>query len=417
MIVGKKIVFAPASGVMSHVVRCLVVGRVLKERGYEIIFAGLPRYLKDPSIVSPGELSYYPLPDFDTDEAMEALRSIKRPYTKETILNHIQEELRMFKELRPDLAVSDFRLTMYISARVAKVPLVSILNAHWLGKHFHGTYHAPDTHPIPLAMKRILGKRLADTSWIKVLNLIQRYKLSPYYSAFKRYHLKKKALIPELVVGEYNLILDTKLLGPTGDLPPNFLQVGPVIWSPDLPLPQWVKDLDRKRPIIYVTMGSTGHRDLFRMVFDTLRGSRYQVIMSTGGQIDLTKELIPEDFYIEKYLPGDKMMAITDCVICHGGNQTVYQAVMAGTPALVIATHIDQEWGGEMVDEHQAGMFLTMVKVMKDPSLLKRSVDRMFERLNVYRANMERLRADLAQYDPVIQAADGIENFLNGKVT
>ncbi|MCX5886354.1 MAG: glycosyltransferase [Proteobacteria bacterium] len=413
----KRIIFAPASGVISHVVRCLVIGRALKERGHEIIFAGLPRYLKDPSIVSPGELGYYPLPDFDTDEAMEALRSIKRPYTKETILNHIQEELKMFEELRPDLAVSDFRLTMYISARVAKVPLVSILNTHWVSQYFTGKYHAPDTHPIPLAMKKVLGKSLADASWIKVLNLLQRYKLAPYYHAFKQYHLEKKALIPELVVGDFNLILDTELLGPTRDLPANFLQSGPVIWSPDLPLPSWVKDLDRKRPVIYVTMGSSGHTDLFRMILDTFRGSPYQVIISTGGQIDLKKDEIPEGFYVEKYLPGEKIMEMADVVICHGGNQTVYQAVQAGTPAIIIATHLDQEWGGEMLEEHQAGIFLTIVKVMKDQSLLKKSVDGMFEKLDVFRANMGQLKADLARYDPVKQAADGIEQFLDGKVT
>lgn len=412
----KRVVFAPASGVISHVVRCLVVGRALKERGHEIIFAGLPRYLQDPSIVFPDELSYYPLPDFDPNEAMDALRSIRRPYTKETILSHIQAELRMFDVLRPDLAVSDFRLTMYISARVAKVPLVSILNARWVSQYFIGKYHAPDTHPIPLAMKNLLGKRLADALWMRVLNLIQRYKLSPYYYAFKKYQVKRKTFLPELLLGEYNLILDTELLGPTKDLPPNFLQVGPVIWSPHLPLPDWVKDLNRKRPIIYVTMGSSGHRDLFRMILETFRGSRYQVIMSTGGQIDLRKEEIPKGFYVEKYLPGDKIMEIADIVICHGGNQTVYQAVQAGTPALVIATHLDQEWGGEMLEENQAGIFLTIIRVTRNPSLLLQSVNRMFERLDFYRANMGRLKTDLGRYDPVNQAADGIESFLNGKV-
>jgi len=416
MIGRKKIVFAPASGVLSHVVRCLVVGRALKERGHEVIFAGLPKYLRDPHITSPQEFGYYFLPDFDADEVIEVLRSVKRRYTRETILRHIQVELKMLEELKPDLAVSDYRLTMYISARVAKVPLISFLNARWVSQYFAGKYHTPDTHPIPLVMKGILGKRLADALVIDVANVIQRYKLSPFYYAFKKYNLKKKALLPEIIVGEYNLILDTKLLGPTKDLPPNFLQVGPIIWSPDLPLPSWVKDLDRERPIIYVSMGSTGHKDLFRMIFDTFQGSTYQVIVNTGGQIDSKNEAIPKGFYVEKYLPGDKMMAITDCVICHGGSQTVYQAVKAGTPAIIIATHLDQEWGGEMIDENKAGIFLTIVRVLKDPTLLLKSVDRMFKNLNFYRANMERLKADLARYDPVNQVADGIEDFLNGKV-
>jgi UDP:flavonoid glycosyltransferase YjiC (YdhE family) len=416
MSASRRIVFAPASGVMSHVVRCLVVGRALKERGHEVIFAGLPKYLQDPSVVSPGEFGYYPLPDFTTDEAMESLRSMKRHYTRETIVSHIEEELKMFEALTPDLVVSDFRLTVYISARVAKVPLVSFLNARWLGPRFHGRYHAPDTHPVPLAMKRMLGKRMADALWLRVLNLLQRYKLSPYYYASERYNVEKKTFIPDLVEGDYNLILDTEVLGPTRDLPPHFLQIGPVIWSPHLPAPCWLKDLDREKPVIYVTMGSSGHTDLFRMILDTFRDSRYQVIVSTGGQIDLQKGEIPEGFFVEKYLPGDKIMEIADIVICHGGHQTVYQAVQAGTPAIVIATHLDQEWGGEMLEENQAGIFLTIIQVLRDPPLLLQSVNRMFEKLDLYQAHMDRLKEDLLRYNPVNRAAEGIENFLDGKV-
>jgi len=218
------------------------------------------------------------------------------------------------------------------------------------------------------------------------------------------------------VEGDYNLILDTELLGPTKDLPPNFLQVGPVIWSPELPLPAWVNELDKSRPLIYVTMGSSGHTDLFRMILNTFRGSPYQVIISTGGQIDLKKDEIPEGFYVEKYLPGEKIMEMADVVICHGGNQTVYQAVQAGTPAIIIATHLDQEWGGEMLEEQQAGIFLTIVRVLRNPTLLLQSVNTMFEKLAFYQAQMERLKADLGRYNPVKQAADGIGQFLDGKV-
>ncbi len=84
---------------------------------------------------------------------------------------------------------------------------------------------------------------------------------------------------------------------------------------------------------------------------------------------------------------------------------------------MVIATHLDQEWGGEMLKDNGAGIFLTMVMVLKNPSLFMQAVRRMLENLDFYRKNMEKLHDDLSHYNPIDQAADCIENFMNGQVT
>ncbi len=410
--VPRKIVITPASNVISHTGRCITLARELKRRGHEIVLAGSPGYLRNSQIVSENEFGYYELPDFDREEAMEALRTMKKAYNRKIFQEHLNAELNMLSKLNPHLVIVDFRLTMYVSARVLRIPIVSLLNARWLPQYFMGKYEAPDSHPLPLLTKQIFGKRIANFLWPYLIKLIQRYKLSPFPRICKRYQLEVRRYLPDILIGDYNLILDTKLWGPTKDLPQNFKQVGPIIWSPDLPLPAWVNELDESKPSIYITMGSTGDSHLFKALFESFRDTEFQVIVSTGGQIEVNPDALSKNLYVEKYLPGEEIMKRVDMVICHGGNQTVYQAIKTGTPCLVIATHLDQEWAGQEIQTHKAGIFLTMVKVLANPSLIMEATMRIFNNLMEYQKNMKNLQEDLLKYNGLKGAVSGIEEFI-----
>lgn len=409
----RRIVFCPVSNVISHTGRCIELARELKSRGCEIFISGTSKYLRDPKVVQEDEFGYYELIDFDTDEALEALRSPGRTFNSDLLQRHMDCELNMLKILKPHLVVVDFRLTMFISARVIQTPIVSLINARWVPQYFAGKYKAPDTHPIPLFFKKIWGENLTDIFWPTIINLIQRYKLAPYHYLFRKYGMEVKTYLPDILIGNYNLILDSALLGPTIGLPENFRQVGPIIWSPKIPMPDGLDKLDPNKPTIYITMGSTGHKDLFRVLFNAFGDTKYQVIVTTGGQLEINKDNFPENFWVEKYLPGERAMERADVVICHGGNQTVYQTIKTATPCLVIATHLDQEWAGYDVQEQGAGIFLTMVKVMSRPGLIMESTQRLFDNLDTYRKNMGILRKDLERYNGLKKAADYIEECLN----
>ena len=141
-------------------------------------------------------------------------------------------------------------------------------------------------------------------------------------------------------------------------------------------------------------------------------GSDYQILLSTGGQADFSKDEVPSNFYLEKYLPGEEVMKLADLVIYHGGSGTGYQTIKTGTPAIVIATHLEQEYTGEAVEHHQVGIFLTMQEVMKNPFLILESTKKMFANLEMYRENMKKVREDFERYDPLPRAADAIEEFV-----
>jgi len=406
------ILIAPTSNVLAHVGRSVILGRELQKRGYRIIFAGLPKYLRDPMVVRPGEFDVYDLPDFDLTDGLAVLRTaLKRP-RQHSIERNIAAELRLLGELNPQAVIVDFRPTMYISARVRQLPLIALLGGRWLYQYAAQPYRAFRTYPRYRLIRRLLGVKGADLVMPPLQRLAMRYKTGPFVRACRRHGLEPRRTPWEYVVADFNLILDTELLCPTTDLPEHFARVGPIFWAPEQPLPPWMQTLARHRPLIYVTLGSTAHPDLFRLILRSFGDCGYELVMSTGGQVNLRPEEIPRNFHVEKFLPGESVMEHSDLVICHGGGGTLYQAMKTGKPAIVVATHFEQELYGWVIEENGAGVFLTMWEVLRRPMLLHQAVEKVLRNPIPYQQRMQKLQADLKRYEPVTMAADHIEAFI-----
>jgi MGT family glycosyltransferase len=407
-----RILFTPASNILAHVGRCVVLARELKNRGYHVTLAGTPKFLQDPAVVPEAEFETYPIPDYEAEEGLEILRKVRKVPSKKFLNEHIQAELQMLDRVRPDVVVNDFRLTLYISARLRNIPVISLVGGRYMYQYAAKPFKAPRTHPTYPVLKRIMGEKGTDAVVPRLQRWALRYKMWPFYRLSKQYGLEPKKDLWDLLVGEYNLILDTELLGPTKPLPENFRRVGPIAWNPQIPLPEWITTLDRTKPVIYITMGSTGHPDLFKKMIEVLAHADYTVIMSTGGQLHIPEASLPKNFRVAKFVPGEQIMELADLVVFHGGAGTGYQAIGTGTPAIAIATHLEQEFVGQVLEEHGAGLFLTMNQVLASPTLIRTAIATMLERIDLYRVNMRWLREDLLNYNPVRTAADCIEGFI-----
>jgi MGT family glycosyltransferase len=405
----RTILLAPASTVLGHVGRCLGLAEELGHRGHRVICVGARRYLRDPAIACGHTYEYHELPDFDPEQAMEILRNIARAPSRRLIKVMLEGELQLLRQLQPDVVVVDFRLTMYLSARILRMPVVSLLLGIWLQQYSAVRPTTIQTSPHWRWLKRLIGAKGLGLLTPAILRLIVRYKTFPFARLAHEYGLRPSKFLWDLLIGDLNLLLDTDAWSPTKPLPANFHRIGPILWEPYLPLPAWVGKLDRKRPVVYINFGSTAHRDLFRQVFADFANSSYQVIVATGGQIDPKDFQIPANMYVEKFLPNEKIMERADLVIYHGGAGTAYQVMKAGVPSIVVATHLDQEYQGMATEAHQVGVFLTMHDVLVKPRLLHDTTEHVLGHLTKYRRNIRVLQADLRRYNGPAAAADLIE--------
>ena len=386
-----------------------MLGRALQERGWGVAFAGEPRYLHDAAVAEPGEFGFWPLADFSQEEAMDHFRkALSRP-KRGFLRRQVEEELAILDAYGPALVICDFRLTMYISARLRGIPVVSLLGGRWLLQYAAGPVEPARTHPSYDVMKRMLGDSLARRVAKPVQLRILRWKMAPYHGLAREYGLELPRDIWDWFIGEHNLILDTETMGPTEPLPTHFTRVGPIIWNPEMAMPAWMDEFERDRPLIYVTLGSTGDPELFRLLIKELGKLDCAAVFSTGGQIDLSPSELPANVRMARFLPGAAVMQRADLVIFHGGAGTAYQAIAAGVPAIIIATHLEQEFAGGVFETHGGGAFLTMREVKARPALLVEAVNQVLQDPAPFRAGMEALRRDYEQYDPIPSAVECIE--------
>lgn len=386
-----------------------MIARELGHRGHAVLLAGADRFLRDWARED-GRLQYVELPDIPAGEGLQILRSLWKIPDPRWLETHVRAELELLDHLKPDVVVVDFRLTMFISARVRRVPLVSLLGGRWLYPYAAKPYRPFRTAPA-FWWRRLLGRRVGEAVISRHFHRLLRYKIRPYRRLLARYGLEPKRDLWELFLGDLNLILDSELLAPMRSLPENFVRVGPVYWEPALPEPEWLDEWTAVRPVIYVTLGSTGHPLLFRQLLKVL--IPYRVILTTGKQITFAPEEIPANVRVETFLPGRSVMERADLVICHGGAGTIYQAIAAGTPCLIIATHFEQELLGQEIEEQGAGRLLALPEILEKERVLRHALEEMLRHRAEYARNMQRLQRAHQGFDGVRAAADAIEAFLN----
>jgi UDP:flavonoid glycosyltransferase YjiC (YdhE family) len=152
------------------------------------------------------------------------------------------------------------------------------------------------------------------------------------------------------------LYADVRELVPTFDLPTSHRYIGPIIWSPSIDPPDWWDSLPQDRPLIYVTLGSSGQTQLLGRVLAALADLRVYVLAATAAK-DRPAQ-IPVNAFVADYLPGSSAAERSVLVICNGGSPTTQQALSTGTPVLGIPSNMDQYLNMESVCRAGAGRVL-----------------------------------------------------------
>ena len=254
----------------------------------------------------------------------------------ETLKSFAEEDEALLASLKPELVIGDFRLSLSVSARRAGVPYASITNAYW-SPAFTPRFVVPD-----LPMLRFLGVGISQRLFDLARPFAFAYHARPM-NALRR-HYGMPSLGPDLrrIYTDADLALFSdvpQIYGlPDGDLPGSVF-LGPIGWSPDVPLPEWWGSLDPRRPLIYVTLGSSGDGKLLPNIVRQLGALDAQLVVATAGAT------LPADqpgVFAADYLPGELLASRANLVICNGGSPTSSQAIAQGVPVLGVPGNLDQ---------------------------------------------------------------------------
>jgi len=334
---------------LAHVARMHVLAKTAAARGHEVIFCAHPRY---NALFGEQARDWIGV---DTIPAEQFARSLDRGrpiYDEQTLSRYVAEDIRLIRAYAPDAVVGDFRLSLSVSARICGVPYAAISNAYW-------SPHASVDYPVPdIGLVRWFGSIPAQRLFDLARPLVFAFHAVPLNRVRRRHGLKPLAydLRHTYTDADLTLYADLAEVVPMRDLPKAHRFIGPVLWAPEVALPDWWDRLGRNGPLIYVNLGSSGHGKVLPVIVETLARLPVMVMLATAGVPPPQK--LPENVRLATYLPGDKAVERSDFVINNGGSPGCYQSFAAGKPVLAVPHNLDQFLNMRLVANYGAGLLM-----------------------------------------------------------
>ncbi len=320
-----KVLFVAEAVTLAHVGRMLSLAEAIRDQ-HEVLVAYDERYR--------GVLGTVSMP-------VRHIRTIPGP-----------QFFKALQAYRPDIVVGDFRLSLAASARLERVPYISVTNAYW-SPYAQIDFVVPDIPPT-----RFLGVAIGQKVFDLVRPLAFAQHAAPVNRMLRHFSLPRlpRDLRHTYTEADFTLYSDVRELVATTGLPVNHQFIGPVQWAPDVPLPSWWPDVPRDKPIVYVNLGSSGHAGLLPAVLAALRDLPVTVIAASAGRAELGG--LGSSRFVTDFLPGDRAATLASIVVCNGGSPTCYQALAAGKPIIGIPTNLDQYLNMSLVARFVAGVLV-----------------------------------------------------------
>ena len=387
--------------------RLVPIGRLLADRGHDVaVFnpapapaqliedAGLKNLRRMPwrSKLPPGFDAAHVSSAWDVEENLATMYGDEH-HTRATTLFYVD----LIRRWGPDVVVDSFALPACLAARTLKVPLASVLQG--------------DHHPASEGFLWWKGERPERVlSAAPVINKVAaELGVAPVTRAV------------DLLAGDLCLIVGTPETDPLPDSA-RVTYVGPIIWpGGDAALPDWVSELSRDAPVIWVYSGGSLPAPLdssvvSRAAIAALADAPVQVVLTTGYQ-EIPEELgtFPSNFRHAAYLPGLAMAKRCDLLVHHGGHGSVMTGLSAGRPAVIIPTDTEQESTARRVVALGAGEIVVPVDGADgekhiDIAEFGAKVRRVLNEPD-YRQSAERVAESMCKFGGAGEAADRIELF------
>lgn len=293
----------------------------------------------------------------------------------------IAEDLEVLARVEPDVVVGDLRPSLAISARVAKVPYANLINAYWSPHAVRDRIPMPD-HPIVSLVGVARAERYFPRAMPKVFGQFAK----PFREVRRRHGVTDIEDLFELLIdGDYTLFPDVPAVAPVRQRRRSHHYLGAIPWQPPGAPPEWWAELEPDRPMVYVTLGSSGRVQRLPLVLEALADLRVQVVVATAGRAQLDDP--PPNVRWAEFLPGELAASRAALVVSNGGSTTGYQALAAGKPVVGIASNFDQYLAMDATERAGAGILLragtlrasdvkqAVSRALEDPVLKERAVE------------------------------------------
>ncbi len=338
-----KILLIPGNNSLSHVAKCAALEAELSRRGHTVLLAVT---CKHAEFVRRLGLAHTVLPDIqESDDG--ALPSLAWFRSNELLSICLQSEMALIKAFKPHRVVGVFRFTLKISTAVLGVPYYAVACGCMMPDAAEILGYGPgeegkERQALYLNnFFRFTGKRMAA--------MMRRWKIPPVRD------------LRELLIGDRTCLWDFPQFMPLPKTD-NRQHVGPMFWNgwpgqgrkPD-PFP------DNGRPLAVISLGTRQNGD--RVAEKTARcliDCGFNVIFACAGTPCIPDRLSgASHMRCWQFAPLGQLLKRAALLICHGGQMTLFEALMHRVPVLVIPSHPEQAHNGVCIERIRCGLRLS----------------------------------------------------------
>lgn len=342
-----RVLFAPETFNLGETSRAVEVAQAMRREGHDVLFMGYSHQFA-PYVREAGFDCELLSPELTDDDAAQLLaadqgRSLRHPFTTPVVRQRVRSELDLMQRWNPDVVVIGSTLTMFISARVAGIPLVYI-KPYPLSRG-----HLMLMKELPVLTRSGAPAALVNrgAGWAAHrLAASVRWKPTSFRRVAAEHGLGLPTLTLEAMDGDLNLIaslfpaLDGRRLMDTEEA------VGPIYARSSQALPPQVQELaHRTRPAVYVGLGSSANRSLALALLEQLAPMSIDIVSTAGRYLtSADRRSFPDSVGIYDFLPAHRLTGLIDASVIHGGEGTVQTACASGAPFAGIALQSEQRF-------------------------------------------------------------------------
>ncbi len=340
-----RILFFSEGLTSSHIFRPFKLAQDLFHKGYDVHFACTQQ---SPLIKMSPEIPFYLLEGSISPLLfLNKLKKGRLPFTEKVILNNIQKDEEIIKRIKPDLVIDDMRLSLSITTEKQKIPHITLNNITW------SPLYDKDSKIIPeVDLIKMVGMKLGTLLFILLKDRYQKAIIAPFNKIRSRQNLSQIPTLSDLYTsGQFVAYFDIPEFTPHLDLPDNHSFLGPLLFSYPCEKPKWWDSLNRNKPWIYLSLGSSGPLHVCHKILKTLTSNRdYEVIFSSSGR-PFTSSYYP-NLHWAPYLPDGEIISQCQLYIGNGGSPGSHQALAGGVPILAFPENYDQWLYADLLEKN-----------------------------------------------------------------
>ena len=381
-----KVQFAPAGIGLGHVARCVPIAKGLlqEEADAKVLFStytdgvAYTRQEGFPLAKAP-PIGFKVKPD-GTVDFKQTVANPDLFFASFKLLRQIRAEIRIMQHFKPDVVVSDTRVSPLAAARLLRIPRLCILNQFQIiiprRKHFLRLAKFAD----------VIGLAMVGKLWTTGIHVLIPDFPEPYTIATGNLRIPK------------SYQKRVKLIGPIIETRPE-----------DLPNKKRLRkklNLDDTKPVIYAPISGPVKEKayligLLRRIFSDFP-ENYQIVLSSGYPASPSSPLRNGNMLIYRWTPNRfEYLKACDLVVSRAGHGTVAQSLAYGKPMLLIPTpnHTEQYNNARKVK------VMGVAEILDQQSLSKETLLRAAERTLNNEEHVERAKQIMEE----VEGVDGLE--------